>query len=283
MSKQPVEPRADQHAVPAGTDAPTDTPVITEPARRFIAEHGIAPADVTALGIEVVRLADVEGLGGAAPETRGEPLSTHQATVARNVSLSHAAIPAAFVMTKVDLPPVAGSPEVAGLPELVVKAVAGQKTSFENCFSSLTDDHRVLRAGGAHIGVTVDAGAGLYVPVIRDADKRDLREIAAELTRQRVRALRRTVRAEDLTGAAITVSINTDPGIVLARPIVFPGQSCAVAVCAPQRELQLDENGAVVQAEYFLLGLAYDHRVINGREAMAFLAAVRADLRGIRS
>ncbi len=126
--------------------------------------------------------------------------------------------------------------------------------------------------------MTIDVGRGLFVPVIRDTDQLDLAGIAAALMNFRVRAMRRTMTDDDLNGGCITLTLHLEPGVVLARPVVFPGQTCALSLCAQQRELRLDSAGQVTCHEYFHLGIAYDHRVINGADAIRFLAAIRDEL-----
>jgi 2-oxoglutarate dehydrogenase E2 component (dihydrolipoamide succinyltransferase) len=272
-----------------GADA-SGEPLITRAARILMEEHGVDVATVRALGRDVVKAADVQTVvESSAPTSESsspEGLSPHQAAVARTVSVSHATIPPAFLAIKVPLQPLErhrrriadAAKAFVGLPELVIKAVAGRFAAFPNCFAGLSEDLRVRRTAQADIGVTIDVGTGLFVPVIRDAARLTEPEIAAELARQRLRAARRTVRAEDLTGGAITVTIHGEPDIVLAGPIVFPGQSCALAMCGAQQELRIGADGSVEVHEYFLLSLSYDHRLINGREAMAFLTAVRSAL-----
>ena len=66
--------------------------------------------------------------------------------------------------------------------------------------------------------------------------------------------------------------------VTLAIPIVYPGQTCAVAVTAPRPELYLDDDGRPATRTVTQVGLAYDHRVINGREAAQFLAALARTL-----
>jgi 2-oxoglutarate dehydrogenase E2 component (dihydrolipoamide succinyltransferase) len=254
-----------------------------------MSERGVSVETVAALGLDVVKRVDVERLLEPAAEHAGgagEELSAHQATVARNVAISHATIPSAFAVVKVSMVEPARRQRsegerngaVVGLPELVIRAVARQLDAYPNCFATVSTDLRVTRAKTADVGVTIDVGTGLYVPVVRDAARLDLADIATHLARLRLRAMRGTIKADDLTGARITLSLQTDPDIVLARPIVFPGQTCALALCSTQRELHLDDNGQVGWHEFFHLGLAYDHRLINGREATSFLTAIRSAL-----
>jgi 2-oxoglutarate dehydrogenase E2 component (dihydrolipoamide succinyltransferase) len=257
---------------------------ITLPARALMERHGIDPADLAALGKSVIRRTDIEDLlqrrDDAAQRTNALPAA--QQAVAAAVSASHQRIPAAFSVVKVTGRwrqeeadrPVA----VAGIPELVIKAIADVREEFPLCFSSLGPGNTVTTPAGAHIGVTVDVGYGLYVPVIHDADARSVGEIAAALLQARLKARRRKFTEADLTGANIVVTLHTELDVVLARPIIYPGHACALSVCALQDELYLDPLAGVSVRHFFYLGLAYDHRLINGRDAARFLDAVKSRL-----
>jgi len=123
--------------------------------------------------------------------------------------------------------------------------------------------------------VTLDAGQGLYVPVVKDADTRSLAEIADVLADFRISALRGSFRESELAGGNITISLSNDPDIVLARPIIFPGQACMLCLCGTQQELYLSDAEQIAVRHYANLGLSYDHRVINGRDAALFLRGIK--------
>jgi 2-oxoglutarate dehydrogenase E2 component (dihydrolipoamide succinyltransferase) len=163
-----------------------------------------------------------------------------------------------------------------GLPDLVIRAVAARRADFPLFFAAPRDDGSVT-VGGAHVGVTVDVGRGLFVPVVRDAADRSWAELSALLMRFRIAAMRGTFRASDLAGGTITVSLHTSGTVVQAVPIVFPGQTCVVSLCAVRDELRLT-GGQVIADPVVDIGLSYDHRVVNGRACVEFLTAVQADL-----
>jgi 2-oxoglutarate dehydrogenase E2 component (dihydrolipoamide succinyltransferase) len=274
----------------SGPDAPAQ-PVISRAAQELIDEHDIAPDAIMGLGKRVIKRADVESLLRAAPPptTRvpdGQRPSAHQRAIALAVSRSHATIPAAFTMMKVDGGELsrrlrrAGEQAHAfiGPVEHVITGLAKLRPRFPYFFARVDDDLTVHPSDHTNIGVTIDVGRGLFVPVIRDADQVDLEGIAAALMNFRVRAMRRTITDAELNGGCITLTLHLEPGVVLARPVVFPGQTCALSLCAQQRELRLDSAGQVACHEYFHLGIAYDHRVINGADAIRFLAAMRDEL-----
>jgi 2-oxoglutarate dehydrogenase E2 component (dihydrolipoamide succinyltransferase) len=212
-------------------------------------------------------------------------LSAAQRAVAKVVSRSHTEIPAAYTVIKVysdrlqeRVHAETGSGGFVGIPEFLVKAVADRRQEFPEFFASLRESHRAALVPGAHVGVTFDLGRGLFLPVVADAQDRSVRDIAKALFAFRVSAMRGTFKQSDLDGSNIAVTFHTDEDIVHACPIVFPGHSCALSLTSVQSELWLTDAGAVASRRYFHLGVAYDHRLINGRSAAKFLQAVKRDL-----
>ncbi|GAA3312495.1 2-oxo acid dehydrogenase subunit E2 [Nonomuraea dietziae] len=199
-----------------------------------------------------------------------------QRAVARAVELSHSTIPAAYLAVRMDL---AGAIEHAkaetrtvrrpiGLAEIFVQAVAGLHERFPLFFATLEGD-RIRLSRTADIGVTLDLGEGLYVPVLHDAGGRTTKELASALMRHRLAATTGDFRPSDLSGANFVVTLHTEGGVVMAIPFVFPGTACALAVTAPGQDGGAD------------IGLAYDHRLINGREAALFMHALKAAVEGL--
>ena len=82
-------------------------------------------------------------------------------------------------------------------------------------------------------------------------------------------------RERELTGGNIVVALHNDRDVLAAIPFVFPGMICAVSLAGPREELVLDEDGTVRARTVANLGLAYDHRFVNGRDAAMFLQHVK--------
>ncbi|MER5770036.1 2-oxo acid dehydrogenase subunit E2 [Streptomyces sp. NPDC001985] len=285
----------DRPPAPAAPDVPAG-PALTRGARELAAGHGIGAAELAATGRKLLKRADIERLlaarapAPAAPAGTSRPpggtlrpLSAAQRAVAATVSASHRTVPTAYVAVRarVDraLERAAGAGRthgaLIGLPELLIAAVASLRERFPYCFATLVDDTTVELHDTAAVGVTIDTGDGLYVAAVHRAETLDCVGIARLLMEFRLRSLRRDFRAEDLAGSNVVVSLHNDPGVVLARPIVFPGHSCAVVLPGVQEEVFLDEAGAPAVRRTVQLGLSYDHRVLNGREATRFLLALR--------
>jgi 2-oxoglutarate dehydrogenase E2 component (dihydrolipoamide succinyltransferase) len=281
------------------TDEPVGEVVVTKSARDAAGELGIDLAELRGLGKKVLKRRDVEEFAAArsaeapAEPAPGEQAGTERVTLSRAqravgevVARSHQTIPAAFAVIKVPVDAAlrwcadvaTRSDGAPGLPELLVKAIAGLRERYPLFFGHYEADGTVSLTGGAHVGVTLDLGKGLYIPVVRDAGNRPLTEVTDALMDFRISALRGTFQESELTGGNITISLSNDDGIVLARPIIFSGQTCMVCLCATQEEVYRTSEGDVDVRRFVNLGLTYDHRVVNGRDATAFLGELRAVL-----
>jgi pyruvate/2-oxoglutarate/acetoin dehydrogenase E1 component/pyruvate/2-oxoglutarate dehydrogenase complex dihydrolipoamide acyltransferase (E2) component len=225
--------------------------------------------------------------GAARPQTPGVTAGSArarvQAAVAANVSLSHRTIPAAFCTARVgvdaalaalrDLTDRTGA--VVDLAALVVKAVGLLRPDFPDFFGTVTGDGTLHRATRSDIGVTVDADNGLFVPVVRDVETRGLEDIADDLMSFRMQALEGRFEDGLLAGGALSVSLNLVDGVDVVQPLVVPPQVAVVSIGGVGRELRLGPAGAPVEAAVVTFGLGYDHRVVNGRAAALFIAALK--------
>jgi 2-oxoglutarate dehydrogenase E2 component (dihydrolipoamide succinyltransferase) len=260
--------------------------IVTNAARDLMNRHGLTDEQLRSLGKKVVKTADVEQLlaGAGVSEPRHLP-SRAQRAVAEVVSESHRTIPAASAVVKVDasVPAelqrrfAARERVPIGMPELLVKCVAALHADFPLFFASMQADGTALAASEPHVGVTVDVGTGLYIPVVKHAARSGLRSVARTLLEFRVKALRRQFRESDLTGGNIAISVNDDPAVVFVQPLILPPQVCMLTLCAAQEELYLDA-GEVKVRRYVHIGLSYDHRLINGRQAGQFLTELKSIL-----
>lgn len=282
-------------AVPSGAPAPT----LTNSARAFAEEHGIPPERIGALGLAVVRRTDLERLRAEAPAADDsaaavesaaaddgtlETLPRQQQAVAAAVTESLRTVPTASAYVKVDLEAAMaactayGEREETffGVPELLVLAVARLRERHPMIFASALPGGRVRTAGAAHVGVTMDFGRGLFVPVVHDAQSRSAGEVGELLMQYRMQARRAAFREQEIQGANIVLALHNDGGVVFAVPIVFPGQTCAVSLGDVQTEPAVDARGRLVTRRVAYLGAAYDHRLVNGRGATAFLKELKA-------
>ena len=216
----------------------------------------------------------------------GRLLPAVQRRIADVVATSHREIPAAFTVVRLALDGALARARrlteetgaAVGLAELLIKTVAGLCEDHPWIFATLTADGLVVDAGHAAVGVTVDVGTGLYAPVIRDPAALSVSDIADELAAMRMKALRNRLREEDLTGMNLLVALNNGPGVVLAQPIIPPGVTAALSLPDVHQEVILAADGTPHTRAVADLGLAYDHRLVNGAQAAAFLDAIRVAL-----
>jgi 2-oxoglutarate dehydrogenase E2 component (dihydrolipoamide succinyltransferase) len=283
LSAPAVDPAA--HPEPA-TDAGL---TLTKAARALADQHGLTDDELRGLGRTVIRAADVEALLPR-PAQAGAPtdrqLSAQQRAVGSVVTESMRTIPAAAAYAKVDVGQAQDlvqqlrqrTGSFVSLLGLLVKAVADQLPAHPNLFTRLLDDGTIQPAPCAHVAVAVDAGKGLYTPVLHNTAALSVARIADLITGFRDKAVRGTFRADDLTGANILIAAHTAEGVVFATPIVFPGQTCALSLGGIDEQLVLDQRGRPEIHRFTYLGLVYDHRVVNGRDAMAFLGDLKRSL-----
>ena len=262
--------------------------VVTQSARQLINAHGITDAQLRALGKKIIKAQDLAALVAPSASTPLEFLkpSQQQTAIARLVSRSHASVPKSFILKKFvcdgalnQLAEFSKKEGVmVGLADLLVKLVSGLPGEFPFFFGELRDDLQFVPAKVAHIGVTFDLGTGLFIPVLQSPAELSLKEIAQRMMTLRMKALRNKFTSDDLTGANIAISLNADKDTIFVSPIIQVPQTCMLSVGAVQTELGLSAENQLQTRRYFNLGLAFDHRVINGFQANAFLNAIKIQL-----
>lgn len=124
------------------------------------------------------------------------------------------------------------------------------------------------------IGIAVGGGKGLVVPVIRNADRLSFAEIEQTIYDLAVRAKDGNLSMEELQGGTFTISNGGIYGSMLSTPIVNPPQSGILGLHNIQ-DRPVAENGEVVIRPMMYLALSYDHRIIDGREAVTFLKRIK--------
>jgi 2-oxoglutarate dehydrogenase E2 component (dihydrolipoamide succinyltransferase) len=125
-----------------------------------------------------------------------------------------------------------------------------------------------------HIGVAIGADRGLVVPVIRDADLLSIAEVEQAIDDFAARAKSNKLQPAELTGGTFTISNGGIFGSLLSTPIVNPPQSAVLGMHAIQ-DRPVARGGQVVIRPMMYVALSYDHRLIDGREAVSFLTRVK--------
>jgi len=132
----------------------------------------------------------------------------------------------------------------------------------------------IIYHGYFDIGIAVASPRGLVVPIIRDADQLSLAEIEKTIADFGKRAQEGKLAIEELTGGTFSISNGGVFGSMLSTPIINPPQSAILGIHAT-KERPVVENGQVVIRPMNYLALSYDHRIIDGREAVLSLIAIK--------
>jgi pyruvate dehydrogenase E2 component (dihydrolipoamide acetyltransferase) len=161
-----------------------------------------------------------------------------------------------------------GSPVT--LSDLIHRAVIIALTEHPRLQAVLEGDELIL-PDGVHLGFAVARGDDLLVPVIREAHRLNLKELAAKRHKLTAAVLEGRIQGEDLNGATFTVSNLGLYGVDFFTPVLNPPQSGILGVGRVTQRAVL-ERGEIRSASFLTLSLTVDHRVINGAPAAAFLA-----------
>ncbi len=267
--------------------------------RRLALERGIDIDDLAArLGRESVTREDV--LGGAGRDASGmsatsrwdvdhgafgpiaaEPLNRMAQAASTNLTAAQQLIPAvthhgSADMTRIEAVRARLRSEGVRITALAfhVAILARCLIEFPRFNASLSPDGAsLILKGYVHIGVAVDTPQGLLVPVVRDADRKSVPEVSAEIADLAARARARRIRNAELGGASMTITNLGGIGGEAFTPIVNPPEVAILGIS--RTEVRPVWNGAAfVPAPMAPLDLSYDHRVVNGADAARFLVRV---------
>jgi 2-oxoglutarate dehydrogenase E2 component (dihydrolipoamide succinyltransferase) len=139
------------------------------------------------------------------------------------------------------------------------------------------DGSDIVYHGYFDVGVAVGSPRGLVVPILRDADRMSFAELEKKIADFGKRAQDGKLTIEELTGGTFSISNGGVFGSMLSTPIINPPQSAILGVHAT-RERPVAENGQVVIRPINYLALSYDHRIVDGREAVLSLVAIKEAL-----
>jgi 2-oxoglutarate dehydrogenase E2 component (dihydrolipoamide succinyltransferase) len=163
-----------------------------------------------------------------------------------------------------------------GFMSFFVKAAVAALKKFPVVNASI-DGNDIIYHGYFDIGVAVGSPRGLVVPIIRDADQLSMADIEKTIVDFGKRAQAGKLGIEELTGGTFTISNGGTFGSMLSTPIINPPQSGILGVHAT-KDRPVVENGQIVIRPMNYLALSYDHRIIDGREAVLFLVAIKEAL-----
>lgn len=284
--------------------------VVMPAARRAMAEHGVSADDVAGTGKGGRILKEDVQRAITAPKTSGgvqprrpaaEPVSGELQLSDRNEEavpmspirqqiarrLVEAQHTAALLTTfnEVDMSAVMALREQhkesfqkkydvkLGFMSFFVKATVDALKQFPQVNAEVRDRHIVYH-NYYDIGVAIGSGRGLVVPVLRSAERMSFAEIELAINDFARRAEANELKLDELRGGTFTISNGGVYGSLLSTPIVNPPQSGVLGMHTIQ-ERPVVRNGAIVARPMMYLALTYDHRVVDGREAVTFLRRIK--------
>ncbi len=160
-----------------------------------------------------------------------------------------------------------------GFMSFFVKASIEALKRFPAINASI-DGSDIIYHGYYDIGIAVSSPRGLIVPVIRDADQLDFAGIEKSIAEFGGKAKDGAISVEDLTGGTFTITNGGIFGSMLSTPILNPPQ-CAILGMHAIKERPVVENGEIVIRPIMYLALSYDHRLVDGKEAVQFLGTIK--------
>jgi len=292
---------------PAGT---ADGRVIASPAaRKRAAELGVNLARVRPARGDRISVEDVEAAGAAsgAPAVPGPagggpaapgagpgagpvagataagdraPLSRMRRVIAERMTRSFRDVPQFSVSRDVDMTAAAAARTAAGVSYADVLVWAVARTLVEHPRLTMRFDPEGLIPGdGIHLGIAVALDDGLLVPVLRDADTKELAAISRERSALQDGARAGKLAADALAGAVMTISNLGQHGVDRFTAIINPPEAAILAV-GRVRDQVVARAGVAVIAPILSLTLSVDHRVADGAEAASFLADLAGRLEG---
>ena len=283
---KPVEEKKETYA--SGTPSPA--------AKKILDEKGIAASAVSGSGRDgritkedAVKAVPSMGTptGGKRGESRSK-LSMLRRKVAERLVAAKNETAMLTTFNEVDMSPIfelrkqyketfKGKHGVSlGFMSFFTKAVVRALEMYPSV-NSMIDDKEMLTYDFCDISIAVSGPKGLMVPVIRNAENLTFRGVEAEVKRLAIRAREGEITVDEMTGGTFTITNGGVFGSMLSTPIINPPQS-AILGMHNIVERPIAKDGAVVIAPIMYVALSYDHRIIDGKESVGFLVAVKEAL-----
>jgi 2-oxoglutarate dehydrogenase E2 component (dihydrolipoamide succinyltransferase) len=299
---QQVQPRAEAakaaaKAPASTTPAPAGAAALPPGARFTAAKEGIDPSQVEGTGRkgavtkeDLVNYASGRTSGasaGARPEER-VPMTRMRARIAERLMQSKNSIAMLTSFNEVNLGKVMAMRKELG--EAFEKA-NGIKLGFMSFFAKAAanalqkypvvnasvDGNDVIYHGYADISIAVSTDKGLVTPVLRNVERMSFADIEGGIAEYAKKARDGKLGLEDLQGGTFTITNGGTFGSLMSTPIVNPPQSAILGMHAI-KERAIVEGGAVVAAPMMYIALSYDHRIIDGKDAVLFLVDIKNQL-----
>ena len=160
-----------------------------------------------------------------------------------------------------------------GFMSFFVKAAVAALKKYPVVNASV-DGKDIVYHGYFDIGIAIGSPRGLVVPILRDADQMSIADIEQAIVDYAKKAKDGKIAIEDLTGGTFSITNGGTFGSMMSTPIINPPQSAILGMHAT-KERAVVENGQVVVRPMMYLALSYDHRIIDGREAVLTLVTIK--------
>jgi 2-oxoglutarate dehydrogenase E2 component (dihydrolipoamide succinyltransferase) len=285
---------APEAATPAATTASAnvDTSALPPGAANYAARNDVNPADVTGTGragrvTKEDLVKHVTSGGGARPEQR-VPMTRIRQRIAERMMQSKNSIAMLTSFNEVNLSKVMAMRKELGEPfekthgiklgfmSFFAKAAANALTKH-GIVNASVDGNDVIYHGYADISIAVATEKGLVTPVLRNVENMSFADIEAAIAGYAKQAREGGLKLEDLQGGTFTITNGGTFGSLMSTPIVNPPQSAILGMHAI-KERPIAENGQVVIAPMMYIALSYDHRIIDGKDAVLFLVDIKNQL-----
>lgn len=161
-----------------------------------------------------------------------------------------------------------------GFMGMFVRAAANALTRYP-VVNAVIDGTDIVYRDYIDISVAVATPKGLVVPVLRNADRMGIADVEKSLNDLGERARNNQLSLDEMTGGTFTISNGGVFGSLMGTPIINPPQSAILGMHATKQRAVVDKNNNVVARPMMYLALTYDHRIIDGRDAVIFLKHVR--------
>ena len=279
-------------AAAAAPAAKVDTAGLPPGAANYAARNDINPADVAGTGragrvTKEDLVNHVKSGGGARPEQR-VPMTRIRQRIAERMMQSKNSIAMLTSFNEVNLSKVMAMRKELGEP---FEKTHGIKLGFMSFFAKAAanalakhgivnasvDGNDVIYHGYADISIAVATEKGLVTPVLRNVENMSFADIEAAIAGYAKQAREGGLKLEDLQGGTFTITNGGTFGSLMSTPIVNPPQSAILGMHAI-KERPIAENGQVVIAPMMYIALSYDHRIIDGKDAVLFLVDIKNQL-----
>ncbi len=276
----------------AAPAAKADTSGLPPGAANYAARNDVNPADVTGTGRagrvtkeDLVKY--VTSGGGARPEQR-VPMTRIRQRIAERMMQSKNSIAMLTSFNEVNLSKVMAMRKELGEPfekthgiklgfmSFFAKAAANALTKY-GVVNASVDGTEVIYHGFADISIAVATEKGLVTPVLRNVENMSFSDIEGAIAGYAKQAREGGLKLEDLQGGTFTITNGGTFGSLMSTPIVNPPQSAILGMHAI-KERPIAENGQVVIAPMMYIALSYDHRIIDGKDAVLFLVDIKNQL-----